>query len=119
MNEKELAAELQRTKDDGTEWGDGVSGGSDAKSTKRRLAAMVSVRLSAEELERVQHRAVDCGQTVSAYLRGLAIRDVEANVVPEPYRWGAVTVSSPGTYLTHLENPGVTVDGRYLHTCAG
>jgi len=72
MNERELAAELQRRKDDPDEWGDVESG----PVVKRRLSAMVSDRLSEDELAAVQSRAALRGETVSEYLRGLAIRRV-------------------------------------------
>lgn len=107
MNEKELAAQLQATKDDADEWGDPESGEEGATPSglrgtgpKRRLAAMVSVRLSPEELEAVQARAAARGESVSGYLRGLVLRDMTVAKVQflksvyvtagEPYVWKIV-----------------------------
>lgn len=116
MKEPDLAADLQRSKDDETEWGDAAPEASAAKPAKRRLAAMVSVRLMPEELEQVQQRAEHMGQTVSAYLRSLAMRDASPAVQPTLFRWNVVSVSSAATYLTHVENPVITVDGGRLLT---
>jgi hypothetical protein len=75
--EKELAAELQASKDDAEEWEEAEAVEERESTPKRRLAAMVSVRLSQEELEGVQARASQRGESVSAYLRGLALRDIK------------------------------------------
>jgi len=119
MDEKDLAADLQRGKDDESEWGDVAPENSAAKPAKRRLAAMVSVRLMPEELEKVQKRAEELGQTVSAYLRSLAMRDATPGAELSPIPFNVVSLSSAGTYLTHLENPLITVDGGRLQTYAG
>ena len=118
MDEKDLAADLQRGKDDATEWGEVAPEDSAAKPAKRRLAAMVSVRLMPEELEQVQQRAEQMGQTVSAYLRSLAMRDATPGVELSPFRLNVVSLSSGGTYLTHVESPLITVDGGRLQTYA-
>lgn len=87
MDEQDLASRLQAGKLDSEEWGDDTSGLDEdpasaalPKAPKRRLAAMVSVRLSPEELEAVQARASQRGETVSAYLRGLAVREIGMEV---------------------------------------
>jgi hypothetical protein len=72
MNELQLAEELQRAKHDADEWGDAEV----APAIKHRLRAMISVRFGEHELVAVQSRAGARGETVSAYLRGLALRDV-------------------------------------------
>lgn len=72
MRENELAAQLQAEKDDLSQWEE-VS--APTKPGKRKLSAMISVRLSPDELERVQALAEESGQSVSAYLRSLALRD--------------------------------------------
>lgn len=123
MNEKELAAELQAAKFDPDEWGDAspdlpsdeVDTSPKSAAPKRRLAAMVSVRLSPAELEAVQARASERGQTVSAYLRGLAVRDsIGAGSFPLP-----IAVSSvEERYVTHFEYSGVLSDGGQLLTRA-
>jgi hypothetical protein len=72
MSEHEEAAELQATKDDAEEWGDAVPAPA-ASREKRRLAAMVSVRLSPEELESLQRHVQRLDLTVSGFLRHLAL----------------------------------------------
>ena len=90
--EKELAAELQASKDDAEEWEDTEAIDEPESTPKRRLAAMVSVRLSQDELEGVQARASERGETVSAYLRGLALRDIKPEVAVG--RWPILITSS-------------------------
>lgn len=83
------AEEFQATKDDASEWGG--SEPAPAKSTKRRLAAMVSVRLSPEELERLQLHVESLGTSVSGYLRRLALEAIDD--VPRTWRPNRVLVS--------------------------
>jgi hypothetical protein len=113
MNEKELAAELQGSKDDASEWGEATSQDALAKTGKRRLAAMVSVRLALEELEQVQQRAEELGQTVSAYLRAVAMREVTRQ--PSQLFVG-ISMSTKGTYYTRVQSPRIMEDGRRLPT---
>lgn len=77
MSERELAIELQNSKGDEDDW-EAVSTDKAAprKAAKRRLAAMVSIRLTPEELELIQDRARESDQSVSAYIRRLALRGV-------------------------------------------
>ena len=120
MNEKDLAAELQASKDDPEEWGDAAPPASSGKRAKRRLAAMVSVRLSPEELRRVQERATDRGTTVSAYVRALALRDLtEADCAPSVVSRALVSISTGVTYLPRISSSRNTVDGSRLPTSAG
>jgi len=113
MNENELAAELQGSKDDASEWGEATSQDALAKTGKRRLAAMVSVRLAPEELELVQQRAEELGQTVSAYLRAVAMREVTRQ--PSQLFVG-ISMSTKGTYYTRVQSPRIMEDGRRLPT---
>jgi hypothetical protein len=108
-DEQHLADELQATKDDPTEWGAPVPASRGAGRTKRRLAAMVSVRLSPEELEAVQARAQDLGMSVSAYLRRLVLRDASGaqKNVAGPH----VTASTPGTSFGSSSTSYVRVEG--------
>ena len=77
VNEGDLAAEFQATKDDPNEWGDAAPAPtSGARSEKRRLAAMVSVRLAPDELTALQEHARRKDTTVSGYLRALALADI-------------------------------------------
>lgn len=114
MDEKELAAQLQGTKDDADEWGDATpTVASPAESgPKRRLAAMVSVRLSPEELEAVQARAAERGESVSGYLRGVALRDVTA--VNRVFRMPAMMSTSEPYVFEIVGSPIVTDGGRLL-----
>jgi len=113
MDEKELAAQLQGTKDDADEWGEATP--NPESSTKRRLAAMVSVRLSPEELEAVQGRAAERGETVSGYLRGVALRDV--TVATTVFRL-PVFMSTGETYVSEIASSPIVVDGGRLLTRA-
>jgi len=123
MNEKELAAQLQATKDDADEWGDPASGDEqptpsevrEAATPKRRLAAMVSVRLSPEELEAVNARATARDESVSGYLRGLVLRDMSAAKTPLRAN---VFVSSGDTYFSRIAGSSVVRDGGQLLTRA-
>jgi hypothetical protein len=124
MDEKELAAQLQGTKDDANEWGDAtpdpdgtepaVAAGAES-TPKRRLAAMVSVRLSPEELEAVQARAAERGESVSGYLRGVALRDV--TVVSRVFRL-PVFVSTSVPHVFEVEGSPIIRDGGRLLTRA-
>ena len=75
MGNMTSAEEFQATKDDASEWGDPEA--APARSAKRRLAAMVSVRLSPEELERLQAHVESLGTSVSGYLRKLALDSID------------------------------------------
>jgi hypothetical protein len=117
MDEKELAAQLQGTKDDTDEWGDptpDLRSADEGESTpKRRLAAMVSIRLSPEELEAVQARAAERGESVSGYLRGIALQDI--TLVTTPFRL-AVLVSSSEPYVSEITSSAIVKDGGRLMT---
>lgn len=78
MDEKDLAAELQETKDDASEWEfpDAEIPQEVPPVATRRLAAMVSVRLSPDELELLQDRASARGETVSSHIRKLIMDDL-------------------------------------------
>lgn len=78
MDEARLAAELQAVKDEQGEWED-PEPAVVRRAEKRRLAAMISVRLAPDELALVQAHARDRGETVSGYLRNLALRDQQAS----------------------------------------
>jgi predicted DNA binding CopG/RHH family protein len=117
MDEKELAAQLQNTKDDPSEWGDEEP---DAGAVKpKRLTAMVSIRLAQQELEQVQARARQRGLSVSAYLREVALQDVKGRAAIDFCKPFGVTISTGGTYSAHVESPGILVDGRRLTTLRG
>jgi hypothetical protein len=117
MDEKQLAAELQDTKDDADEWGDAAPATSAGNaSTKRRLAAMVSVRLSPAELEQIQKHAESRGESVSSYLRGLAIRDTSP--VEKPFSTTPFVTSSTDARLTRSTTRNPMYDDGDLMTRA-
>ncbi|MFP5336069.1 MAG: plasmid mobilization protein [Actinomycetes bacterium] len=116
MSEKDLAAELQASKGDPGEW-EAPEEAPEPVQRKQRLQAMVSVRFAPDELERIQRYAQERGQTVSAYIRALAIRDLEGR--PQGVATFGVSISSAGTYSAHVGNPSVMSDGRRLTTTAG
>lgn len=76
MSERELAAELQASKDDLTEWGEPEVPPTDGRREKRRLAAMVSVRLAPDELAALQEHVRGLDMTVSGFLRRLALERI-------------------------------------------
>lgn len=78
MSEREVAADLQRTAGDASEWGDAEPAPAEVRTDKRRLAAMVSVRLAPDELAALQEHARGLGVTVSAFLRSVALREIQA-----------------------------------------
>jgi hypothetical protein len=77
MSDHDLAAELQRTRDDPTEWGDAEPAPTDVRTEKRRLAAMVSVRFAPEELAALQEHVRALGLTISGFLRQLALAQIQ------------------------------------------
>jgi len=113
MNEKALAAALQASKDDGSEWGEPQEATESSNPPGKKLAAMISVRFSTDELEDIQHRAKERGQTVSAYIRALATTSQAPSSVSRNI---AVIISSSGNYSAHVANPRLMSDGRRLET---
>jgi hypothetical protein len=77
MSEHELATQLQGSKDDVSEWGEPEALPTDARREKRRLAAMVSVRLAPEELAALQGHVRGLDLTVSGFLRRLALEQID------------------------------------------
>ena len=74
MRERELAEQIEAMRDDTDAWGDPVPAPRHKrKSERRQRGAMVSVRLSPDELATVQEHAAEAGMSVSGYLRSLAL----------------------------------------------
>jgi hypothetical protein len=67
--------ELDRAINDPAEWGTPQRG---RKSEKRQRGAVVSVRMTEEELLKVQERAARSGQTVGAFMREAALGSDDA-----------------------------------------
>jgi hypothetical protein len=63
-------ADLIGAIDDASEWGTPKRG---RKSEKRQRSAVVSVRMTQDELARVQAEAQAAGQTVGTYMRDVAL----------------------------------------------
>lgn len=63
-------ADLVRAIDDASEWGTPKPG---RKSEKRQRSAVVSVRMTQDELARVQAEAQALNQTVGTYMREVAL----------------------------------------------
>jgi molybdenum cofactor biosynthesis enzyme len=120
VNDRDLAAELQATKDDPDEWDDTAPGGDSvgAKRPKRRLAAMVSVRLSRAELEVLQSNATRRGETVSGYLRRLALEDAAQVTARSGLCHPLVSISQEVRVHTRIDQPRITTDGRWILTSA-
>lgn len=108
MDERDLAAELQATKDDDSEWGEAVSPKHPVgRSEKRRLSAMVSVRLTPTELHALQEHALARDSTVSGLLRQLALGTLATETAPcacggfriAPFLYGIMDGSPVSTAL--------------------
>jgi hypothetical protein len=68
-----LRDEVEAAMDDPNQWADEPLPGPARRSEKRQRAAMISIRLSSEELETVQAEAAARGLTVSRYVRDRAL----------------------------------------------
>ncbi len=71
MEPMSSAGEMDRVINDPSEWGQPKRG---RKSEKRQRDAVVSVRMTAAELETVQEKAAQTGQTVGGFMRDSALR---------------------------------------------
>jgi len=80
-DDAQLADELEKAMNDPTEWGEPIDEDRPRRSEKRQRAAMISIRLTADELSAVQEAATARGLSVSRYVRESALRPVQPNVV--------------------------------------
>lgn len=71
--ERERAARYESSKDSLDSWGDAVQ-----PKERRRLASMISVRLSPAEATLVREAADQRGLSVSAFLRNAALHEAQA-----------------------------------------
>lgn len=95
MKERELAEQIEAMRDDAEAWGDPVpESGRKRKSERRQRGAMVSVRLSPEELAVVQAHAADAGTSVSGYLRNLALAAARRPIVSASWVGGEAVNAS-------------------------
>ena len=90
-------ADLIGAIDDAAEWGTPKRG---RKSEKRQRSAVVSVRMTQDELSRVQAEAQAVGQTVGTYMRDVALNchHVEPMRARLPY-----LSTSNALFAEHLE----------------
>ena len=107
MSERELAEQIEALRDDHDAWGDPVEPPErKRKSERRQRGAMVSVRFSPDELASVQKHAAEAGESVSGYLRNLALTTARRPVVTG---WvGAATVNASATderLLVRIDQP--------------
>lgn len=95
---------LERAINDPSEWGTPKRG---QKSEKRRRGAVVSVRMTEDELAAVQHQAARVGQTVGTFMRESALgTDVRATSVNATKLLTPATTSAPmDSSLTRLTEP--------------
>ena len=70
---EKLRAEVEAAMEDPSQWADDPLPVRSRRSEKRQRAAMISIRLSVEELEAVQTEAAARGLTVSRYVRDRAL----------------------------------------------
>jgi hypothetical protein len=90
VNKSSLADQVEAMKDDPNAWGEPVPGPPSRRSERRQRATVVSVRLTAEELAKVQSYADRRQLSLSGALRTAALEAEEASsrVVTHP-RWTA------------------------------
>jgi predicted DNA binding CopG/RHH family protein len=93
MEEHKLAEQIEAMRDDDEAWGE-PEPERKRKSEHRQRGAMVSVRLSPDELASVQAHAAEAGSTVSGYLRDLALAAARQPVVIVTWAGGASINSS-------------------------
>lgn len=87
MDDRALAQQVEAMKDDPDAWGGPESTeapGRKRKSERRQRGAVVSVRLSAEELEALQRYADERGMALSSVLREYGLRAASARQDLEP-----------------------------------
>lgn len=88
-SERERAAEYEKATGDSAQWGDATPSG-----PNRRLASMVSVRLTAAELDTIRTAADEAGVSVSAFIRSAALSCASPRpVVQAPHETRSVETS--------------------------
>jgi predicted DNA binding CopG/RHH family protein len=112
-DDAQLADELEKAMNDPTEWGEPIDEGRPRRSEKRQRAAMISIRLSPEELSAVQEEATARGVSVSRYVRECALRPSRPKIASSLgflLASGTSTdrATSLGTLLPAIDVPTVT-----------
>ncbi len=108
-DDTELAEELERAMADPSEWGEPIRESRSPRTEKRQRAAMISIRLTAEELSAVQAEATARGVSVSRYVRDAALRPAQQ---PLPV---TATRGLPANMAAGTQNP-VIVSAQSLAT---
>ena len=106
----------QAHKDDPEEWGEPKPS---EMPRKRRLAAMISVRFTPEEEAEIRRVAQSKGNSVSQFIREMALREVrssssKAPTVPISALSSTSTGSFGGTSRTPAGNAVIQVPGGHL-----
>jgi hypothetical protein len=106
----------QAHKDDPEEWGEPKPTG---KPSKRRLAAMISVRFTPEEEDEIRQAARSKGESVSQFIRETALKQArssssKAPTVPISAISATSTGSFGGTSRTLAGNAVIEVPGGPL-----
>jgi hypothetical protein len=79
MDERSLAEQIEASKDDPEAWGEVEAPPVKRRGSERRQrGAVVSVRLTADELSRIQQYAAETGLSVSGALRDAALAVADA-----------------------------------------
>lgn len=95
MDEPTLAEQLEAMKDDDDAWGEPVSAPTHPRSERRQRGSVVSVRLTVEELARIQAYADHQNLSLSGALRTAALEAAGAIVnVRTHRRWTGSTASN-------------------------
>jgi hypothetical protein len=97
MDDRKLAKQIEAMRDDEDAWG-GPSPEPERKrkSERRQRGALVSVRFSPDELASVQAHAAEAGNSVSGYIRNLALAAAQQPIVTMTWV-GATTINAIGT----------------------
>ena len=97
MEDRKLAKQIEAMRDDADAWGEpSHEPKRKRKSERRQRGALVSVRFSPDELASVQAHAATAGNSVSGYLRNLALTAAQQPIVTMTWI-GATTINATST----------------------
>ncbi|MEI9907036.1 MAG: hypothetical protein WDO06_03220 [Actinomycetota bacterium] len=98
MTQRESDAEYYQKNKDADDWGDPVE--SSVKPTSQP-GAMISVRFTHEEVQRIRSKAKIAGESVSRYIRKCVLKDSAKTLTPT--RNGAIGKSLASQYSFTIE----------------
>jgi len=107
QSDAQLAGELAKAMDDPTEWGEPIDEDRPRRSEKRQRSAMISIRLTAEELSAVQEAATARGLSVSRYVREGALRHVRPRAVKLVIVNSSASTPAPSTNVPTATAPSL------------